>query len=149
MEVSQNCIELIKKFEGLRLEGYYCPAHVPTIGFGSTMYQDGRKVKIGDILTLQEAEALLVWELQTKGKAMPKLNLNQNQYDAVMSFVFNLGLGAFKGSTLYKKININSTDPLIRTEFSKWNKARVNGALIELKGLTNRRKAEADLYFKV
>jgi len=149
MEVSQNCIELIKKFEGLRLEGYYCPAHVPTIGFGSTMYQDGRKVKIGDILTLQEAEALLVWELQTKGKAMPKLNLNQNQYDAVMSLVFNLGLGAFKGSTLYKKININSTDPLIRTEFSKWNKARVNGALIELKGLTNRRKAEADLYFKV
>ena len=149
MEVSQNCIELTKKFEGLRLEGYYCPAHVPTIGFGSTMYQDGTKVKIGDVLTLQEAESLLVWELQTKGKAMPKLKLNQSQYDAVMSFVFNLGLGAFKGSTLYKKININSTDPLIRTEFSKWNKARVNGALIELKGLTNRRKAEADLYFKV
>ena len=147
MEVSQRCIDLIKKFEGLRLEAYLCPAQVPTIGFGSTMYQDGRKVKIGDVLTLQEAEALLVWELQTKGKAMPKLRLNQNQYDAVMSFVFNLGLGAFKGSTLYKKINMNPSDPTIRAEFTRWNKARVNGSLVELKGLTNRRKAEADLYF--
>jgi lysozyme len=147
MEVSQRCIDLIKKFEGLLLEAYLCPAQVPTIGFGSTMYQDGTKVKIGDVLTLQEAEALLVWELQTKAKAMPKLRLNQSQYDAVMSFVFNLGIGAFKGSTLYKKININSSDPSIRAEFSRWNKARVNGSLVELKGLTNRRKAEADLYF--
>jgi lysozyme len=147
MEVSQRCIDLIKKFEGLRLEGYYCSAHVPTIGFGSTMYQDGTKVKIGDVLTLQEAEALLVWELQTKAKAMPKLRLNQSQYDAVMSFVFNLGIGAFKSSTLYKKMNLNPSDASIRAEFERWNKARVNGSLVELKGLTNRRKAEADLYF--
>lgn len=147
MEVSQRCIDLIKKFEGLSLQAYLCPAQVPTIGFGSTMYQDGRKVKIGDVLTLQEAEALLVWELQTKAKAMPKLKLNQHQYDAVMSFVFNLGIGAFKGSTLYKKMNLNPSDPTIRAEFERWNKARVNGSLVELKGLTNRRKAEADLYF--
>lgn len=147
MEVSQRCIDLIKKFEGLSLQAYLCPAQVPTIGFGSTMYQDGRKVKIGDVLTLQEAEALLVWELQTKAKAMPKLRLNQSQYDAVMSFVFNLGIGAFKGSTLYKKMNLNPSDPSIRAEFERWNKARVNGSLVELRGLTNRRKAEADLYF--
>ena len=66
-----------------------------------------------------------------------------------MSFIYNLGIGAFVKSTLKKKIVANSNDKSIKDEFMKWNKARVSGELMELKGLTRRRIAEAELYFKV
>jgi lysozyme len=75
--------------------------------------------------------------------------VNQNQFDALVSFCYNLGIGAFNSSTLKKKVIANPGDLSIRDEFMKWNKARVKGVLTELKGLTNRRKAEADLYFKI
>jgi lysozyme len=75
--------------------------------------------------------------------------VNQNQFDALVSFCYNLGIGAFNSSTLKKKVIANPADASIRDEFMKWNKARVKGVLTELKGLTNRRTAEADLYFKI
>jgi len=148
MIASQNCINLIKMFEGYKPKAYLCPAGVPTIGFGSTMYTDGRKIKLGDTINEQQANELLMWELKNKSIALHGLNLNQNQFDSCLSFIYNLGIGAFAKSTLKKKILLNLNDATIKDEFLKWNKARVNGELMELKGLTRRRIAEADLYFK-
>ena len=136
-------------FEGYKPKAYLCPAGVPTIGFGSTMYTDGRKIKLGDTINEQQANELLMWELKNKSIALHGLKLNQNQFDSCLSFIYNLGIGAFTKSTLRKKILINPNDKSIKDEFLKWNKARVNGQLTELKGLTRRRIAEADLYFKV
>lgn len=148
MIASKNCINLIKMFEGYRAKSYLCPANVPTLGWGSTMYTDGRKVKLGDTINEQQAEELLMWELKNKSNALYGLNLNQNQFDSCLSFVYNLGIGAFANSTLRKKILANPNDPAIKAEFMRWNKARVGGELMELKGLTRRREAEAELYFK-
>ena len=148
MIASQNCINLIKMFEGYKPKAYLCPASVVTIGFGSTMYTDGRKIKLGDTINEQQANELLMWELRNKAFALHGLNLNQNQFDSCLSFIYNLGIGAFAKSTLKKKISLNPNDKSIKDEFLKWNKARVNGELMELKGLTRRRIAEADLYFK-
>lgn len=145
--ISENGINLIRKYEGFYPDAYLCPAGVPTIGYGSTMWADGRKIKLGEKISLENAEKLLMWEINNKALHIQSLNLNQNQFDAVMSFVYNVGLGALLKSTLYKKARIDRNDPTIRDEFMKWNKARKNGVLVPLKGLTNRRKAEADLYF--
>lgn len=149
MTASQNCINIIKMFEGYKAKAYLCPASVVTIGFGSTMYQDGRKIKLGDTINEDQGNQLLMWELKNKSISLQGLNLNQNQFDACLSFVFNLGIGAFAKSTLKKKILINPNDPSIKDEFMKWNKATVGGQLIVLKGLTRRRIAEAELYFKI
>lgn len=148
MIASKNCINLIKMFEGYKAKAYLCPAGVVTIGFGSTMYQDGRKIKIGDTINENQGEELLMWELKNKSNAIHGLTINQNQFDSLLSFVYNLGVGAFAKSTLRKKILINPNDPTIKVEFMKWNKARVGGQLMELKGLTRRREAEAEMYFK-
>jgi lysozyme len=149
MTASQNCINLIKMFEGYKPKAYLCPAGVVTIGFGSTMYQDGKKIKIGDTINEDQANELLMWELKNKSISLHGLNLNQNQFDSCLSFVYNLGIGAFAKSTLKKKIFINANDSTIKDEFMKWNKARVGGQLMVLKGLTRRRVAEAELYFKI
>lgn len=148
MTPSKNCINLVKKFEGLFLKSYLCPASVVTIGWGSTMYKDGKKIKIGEVITLAQAEELLMWELNKKTIALHGLKLNQNQFDACLSFIYNLGIGAFNKSTLLKKIKVNPDDATIKDEFMKWTKARVNGQLVQLKGLINRRTAEVALYFK-
>jgi lysozyme len=66
MTASQNCINLIKLFEGYKAKSYLCPASVVTIGFGSTMYTDGRKIKLGDTINEQQANELLMWELRNK-----------------------------------------------------------------------------------
>lgn len=147
MKASQKCVELIKQFEGYKDKAYLCPAGIPTIGYGSTMWNDGRKVQMGDKITKEGAELLLHWELNNKAVVLYGLNVNQNQANAILSFVFNLGIGAFQKSTLIKKIRLNPNDPTIRDEFMKWNKARVGGKLIELKGLTRRRTAESNLYY--
>jgi lysozyme len=149
MTASKNCIDLIKQFEGYKSKAYLCPAGVPTIGYGSTMYNNGFKVKLGDEINEQEADNLLMWELKSKAVAVEGLHLNQNQFDSCLSFCFNLGIGAFAKSTLKKKIVANRQDLSIKDEFLKWNKARVGGQLMELKGLTRRRIAEAELYFKI
>jgi lysozyme len=145
---SQKCIDLIKKYEGFEKTSYKCPAGIWTIGYGSTMWNDGKKVEAGQKITSEGAEVLLRWELKNKSSALINLTLNQNQFDALLSFIYNLGVGAFKKSTLYKKVKVNANDETIRFEFMKWNKARVNGKLVELKGLTNRRQSEINLYYE-
>lgn len=145
---SKKCIDLIKQFEGFYSNSYLCPASVPTIGWGSTMWADGKKVKLGEVISMENAEKLLIWELTNKQHCLNKLNLNQNQFDALMSFVYNVGVGNLMKSTLYKKALLNANDPTIRDEFMKWNKARVKGVLTPLKGLTRRRQEEANLYYE-
>jgi len=147
MNPSQNCINLIKQFEGYRSKAYLDAVGVPTIGYGSTMWNDGKKVKLGETITLESAGVLLYWQVNKMCVILDTLTLNQNQYDALSSFIYNVGSGAFSKSTLHKKVKANPKDESIRNEFLKWNKGRVNGLLVELKGLTKRRIAESDLYF--
>jgi lysozyme len=148
MTPSKKAVDLIKLFEGFSSKSYLCPASVYTIGYGSTMWNDGKKVKSGETITLQGAENLLLWELQQKSFVLNGLDLNQNQVDAVISFVYNVGASAFGKSTLKKKIKANPNDPTIKDEFMKWNKARVGGKMTELRGLTRRREAESNLYYE-
>jgi lysozyme len=141
-------LNLIKKYEGLRLSSYLCAASVPTIGYGSTRYPNGKKVLLGEKLTGEkEATQLLLATLSPFEDAVNKHlpNLNQCQFDALVCFAYNVGTGALVKSTLLKKAKVNSADPSIVDEFLKWNK--VSGKV--LAGLTNRRREEANLYFSL
>ncbi len=141
-------LNLIKKYEGLRLSSYLCPAGVPTIGYGSTRYPNGKKVLLGEKLTGEkEATQLLLATLSTYEDAVNKHlpNLNQCQFDALVAFAYNLGTGALVKSTLMRKAKANAADPSILDEFLRWNKA---GGKV-LTGLTNRRREEANLYFSL
>jgi lysozyme len=148
IKASANCTDLIKRFEGLSLKPYLCPANVPTIGYGSTLYANGARVRMTDRpLSQQQADVLLNHEVAKFAKivdSMTRDDVSQNQFDALVSFCFNVGGGALKSSTLLRKVNANLNDPTIRAEFLRWNKA----AGRVLKGLTTRREAEANLYFK-
>jgi len=138
--------DLIKKYEGCQLKAYLCPAKIPTIGYGNTMYENGTKVKIGDEITQQRAEELLQYigkYFESEIKKLVKVTLTDNQFGALLSFTYNLGVGNLRISTLLKKINANPNDPTIKDEFLKWNKA---GGKV-LAGLTKRRQSESDLYF--
>ncbi|NDW10456.1 lysozyme [Dysgonomonas sp. 520] len=145
MKTSNSGVDFIRSHEGLVLTAYKCPAGVWTIGYGHT-----KGVKQGDRITEKEAIEYLKEDLEDSEKAVSSQNLklNQNQFDALVSFTFNVGSGNFKSSTLLKKAKANPNDPTIRNEFAKWNKAKVKGVLTALPGLTRRRKEEADLYFK-
>jgi lysozyme len=141
-------IELIKKFEGFMSKPYKCPAGVPTIGYGATFYPDGKKVTMSDkAITEAEGTALLASMLTKFEQYVDSYcidTITQNQFDALVSFCYNLGPNNLKSSTLLKKVNANPNDETIRAEFMKWTKA---GGRV-LKGLVTRRTAEADLYFK-
>jgi lysozyme len=149
-------LELIKQKEGFKASPYLCPAKVPTIGYGATYYPKDYSVVAlrGKRVTLQdppisEATASLLLKSMLKSyeqgvNSFTRDDINQNQFDALTSFAYNLGTGGLKGSNLLKKVNKNPNDSTIRAEFLKWVYA--NGKL--LKGLLVRRKQEADLYFK-
>lgn len=144
-------INLIKKFEGFSSKPYPDPATggVPfTIGYGSTYYEDGRKVTMADApITEDRATKLLAQLLDHYERGVDSFcrdDIGQNQFDALVCFAYNVGIGALKGSTLLKKLNANPNDPTIKDEFLRWNKA----AGRVMKGLTKRRAEEADLYFK-
>lgn len=146
MRTTSTGINLIKYSEGLRLDAYICPAGIPTIGYGSTSYPDGKPVKMGDSITESQASQLLQDTVASFEKGVRRLvtrDLTPNQFSALVSFAFNLGLGALERSTLLKKVNANPTDPSIREEFHRW----VHAGGKVLPGLVTRRKAEADLYF--
>lgn len=139
-------LDIIKKYEGLRLKAYICPAGVPTIGYGSTRYPDGRKIQMGDVITEKEAEQMLIHDVrkfESEVLASVTTPLNDNQLSALISFVYNVGAFAFRKSTIRKKINANRDDPTIKDEFMKW----VRGGGKILPGLVKRRAEEAKLYF--
>ena len=149
MEISQSCLDLIKEFEGLRLKAYLDPADIPTIGYGSIRYPNGTKVRIGDSISVAEAEAFLRFECENTSARVSAITngiqLNQNQYDALISFCFNIGLGAFSESRLLKKLRSNDFVGAA-AEFPRWNKATVDGVKSELPGLTKRRAKEKALF---
>lgn len=141
MKISQQGIDLIKRFEGFSPVAYLCPAGVWTIGHGHTA-----DVHEGDSIDRDTAEDYLREDLESAEGAVGKyvrVPLKQWQFDALVSFTFNLGAGNLYNSTLLKKVNRNPDDPTIRREFEKWVYA---GGRV-LPGLVERRKAEADLYF--
>jgi len=146
-KISNLGLELIKKYEGFKAKAYLCPAKVITIGYGSTYYEDGTKVKLTDSpITQERATELLMALLVPFERAVDSYcvdTINQNQFDALCSFVYNCGSNALKTSTLLKKVNKNPNDPTIKDEFLKWNK----GGGKVLSGLTKRRIEEAQLYF--
>jgi lysozyme len=147
MKVNADGYALLKKFEGCVLKAYKCPAGVWTIGFGNTFYEDGTKVKEGDVITQQRADELakyIVEQFATSIRAMIKQPLNENQFSACVSLAYNIGTGGFKKSSVLRKLNVNPTDPTIADSFRLWNK----GGGVILKGLVRRREAEIALYFK-
>ena len=147
--ISNKGLNLIQRFEGLNLKPYKCPAGIWTIGYGSTFYSDGKKVQAGDSpISQAEATDLLIETLKHYERSVDSFcrdDINQNQFDALVSFCYNVGAGSLKSSTLLKKVNANPLDATIPAEFMKWNK----GGGKVLKGLTERRKAEADLYVSI
>lgn len=147
MRISQNGINLIKKFEGFRSSPYLCSAGVPTIGYGATYYENGTRVKLSDSPISEEwAEVLLkrlLVHYEVGVDSMTRDDITQNQYDALVSFAYNVGLTNFKNSTLLKRVNANSKDLDITNQFMKW--IRAGGKVI--RGLISRRRVEAQLYF--
>jgi lysozyme len=148
MKVNKLGIDMMHHFEGCKLQAYQCSAKVWTIGWGNTYYQDKRPVKQGDVITQAQANELFEMVMNEFAievrKALTK-QLNENQFSALVCFAYNVGIGNLKKSTLLRKANINPNDETIAGEFAKWNKA---GGKV-LNGLTRRRLAEAELYFKV
>lgn len=140
MKPSQNCIDLVKHFEGCQLKAYRCPADVLTIGYGHTS-----GVKEGDVCTQQQADEWLLEELTAAGAQIDilELSLNQNQFDCLCSFVYNLGVFNLQKSTLLRLIKSNPNDPHIPLELYRWVKAGGK----TLQGLQFRRLSESHLYF--
>jgi lysozyme len=145
MKINARGLALVKRWEGCELTAYRCPAGILTIGYGST----GPHVKPGMVITEAEAEALLLKDLarfETGVSAILGLApTNEDQFSALVSFSFNLGLHALLKSTLMKKHKARDY-PAAADQFRSWNKARVRGQLIPLAGLTARREAERKLY---
>lgn len=147
MKLDENGYKLLRGFEGLSLKPYLCSAGVPTIAYGSTFYPSGKKV------TMQDAPINLAtanWMLkETADKfavdvnKLIKANLNQNQFNAIVSLAYNIGIAGIAKSSLLKKVNANPSDPTIRNSFLVWNKG--GGRVLD--GLTKRRTKEANLYF--
>lgn len=139
MQTSNNGINLIKRFEGLRLEAYRDSVGIPTIGYGHT-----HGVKMGDVITGAQADAFLRDDLQVAELTINtnvKVKLTQGQFDALASFVFNLGSGNFVKSTLLKKLNTGDYAGAA-DEFGKW----VNAGGKKLPGLVKRRAAEREVF---
>lgn len=135
---------LARRFEGLYLTPYLCPAGVPTIGYGATYYEDGTPVTLRDSqITKERAEVLLLWMvrkvyLPAVIKLCPGVvNEKPGRVAALIDWTFNLGAGMLRSSTLRKKVNAGDWDA-VPSEIRKWNKA---GGRV-LRGLTIRREAE-------
>lgn len=137
-------VELIKEFEGCRLTAYKCPAGVWTIGYGHTGTVDGKAIASGMTITAAKATELLKKDLakfEASVNTYVTAPITQNMFDALVSFAYNCGSGALKGSTLLKKLNANDYDGAAE-QFPLWNKA---GGKV-LKGLVRRRERERQLF---
>jgi lysozyme len=139
MKISQKGLDLIKRFEGLKLKAYLCPANVWTVGYGST----GPHVWQGKVISEQEAEDLLKKDVERFERAVEAnaKNATQNQFDALVSFAFNVGVSNLKSSTLLRLHNAGQYQAAA-DQFLRWNKA---GRTV-LPGLTRRRAQERGLY---
>lgn len=146
MKASQSCIDLIKQFEGFSAVPYRCPADKATIGYGSTFYEDGKPVTMQDPPITEERAKDIVYTVLYKNfepfvNNMITVPVTQNQYDALVDFAYNVGVGSLKTSTLMRKLNAKDYKGAA-DEFLRWNKS----ANKELAGLTKRRQAERALF---
>ncbi len=150
-----KAIELIKKFEGFKTKAYKCPAGVLTIGYGTTIYKDGSKVKKDDYCDESGATFMLQYECEKLALRITDLchptELSNNELCALVSLVYNIGIGNFQKSTLLKNIQKKNDYGLklmkdwkqeCEFQFTRWNKSKGKA----LKGLTARRKAEKELF---
>ena len=146
-KLDENGYRLIQGFEGLSLVPYKCSAGVATIGWGATFYPSSKKVTMQDAPISLATAKWMFKETADKFAAdvdkMIKANINQNQFNAIVSLAYNIGLAGLAKSSLLKKVNANPSDPTITNSFMIWNKA---GGKV-LNGLTKRRAIEAKLYF--
>lgn len=141
MEPSKQCLDFIKSFEAFRANAYYCPGGKLTIGYGTTA-----GVRLGDTITEEVAIQKLKADVSSAAatiKALVHAPLNQNQFDALVSFVYNVGAGNFSKSTLLRRINDGRWE-IVPEEFKRW--IYVNGQ--PSKGLIKRRTSEAGLFTK-
>ena len=139
MTTSQKGIELIKEFEGCRLKAYKCPAGVWTIGYGTT-----QGVKPNMVITQAQAETFLKRDIKPAESVLNGMGINytQGQFDALVAWVYNLGIGAFKSSTMYRYIVARRNDVEITDQMVRW----VNAGGRPLAGLKRRRVAEANMF---
>lgn len=146
MNATDCAVSLIKTFEGLSTTAYKCPAGVWTIGYGHA-----QGVKEHDVITKDEAVVYLQSDLKkfafdlTKALNAAEILVNQAQFDALVSFAFNVGLGALIKSTLWKKLTEHDIQGAA-DQFLRWNKVRNSGRMVESSGLTRRREAERRLF---
>lgn len=142
MKINKEGLSIIKQCEGCRLKAYLCPSLIPTIGYGHTT-----GVKIGDIITQADADRYLLQDLkrfEQAVSALVKVPINENQFSALVSFAFNVGVGNLKSSTLLKKLNLRDYKGC-SNEFDRW----VYGSNKKpLEGLKKRRKLERELFNK-
>lgn len=147
MEPSTKAYDIIRLFEAsnkCRLKAYLDTGGVPTIGWGTTVYPNGKKVRIGDVCTEEEANQWLVHDVKASVQAIKRLvkvHISQSMFDALVSFVYNLGSGNFSGSTLLKLINASKFNEAA-DQFPRWRFD--NGK--EQPGLTKRRAEEQKLF---
>ena len=151
--MNEKGIELIKQFEGFKAKPYLCPAGIPTIGYGTTIYPDGRNVTLKDQpITESQADIYLRYHVKFVNDKILKLTngkLNENQLSALVSFAYNIGIEKLRKSTLFKRVLADKDGLSIREEFLKWKYAKdpKTGQMVVLPGLLRRRIAEANLYF--
>ena len=149
MIVSKNGLDLIKEFESFKSKPYLCPSQKATIGWGSTYYPDGKKVTLQDKeITEEKAFEILEYiankDFGSNINKVVKVPLNQNQFDALVSFAYNIGNGNFNSSTLLRWLNQGNYKEA-SMQLLRWDKSKG----IVLNGLTKRRKAEKALFDKV
>ena len=142
MQMSQGGLDtLLKKFEGCKLKAYRCPANVCTIGYGHTSSAGAPEVRDGMIITQADAETILRQDLikyERSVQDLVKVKLTQNQFDVLVDFAYNAGVGNLKSSTMLKKVNAGDLDA-VPAELMKWTK----GGGKVLPGLVRRRQAES------
>lgn len=145
MSARKTAEAIIKKYEGLRLKAYLDTGNVPTIGYGNTQYKDGRKVRIGDVITKEQAESEFSHDLDSFFKEVQsrlKVKVTDGQLAALVSFAYNVGIGQLTSSTLWKKLHAKSSPSDIANEFRKW----VFDDGKKLAGLVARRESERNLF---
>ncbi len=146
MTAKQLAADIIKKFEGYSSKPYMCPANVPTIGYGSTMYKNGERVTMDDPeITEEQATEMLMDTIKSVEKQVKKVltvKLKPHQMAALVSFTYNVGIGNFSNSTLLAWVNSNPDFPRIPEQFRRWNK----GGGKVLQGLVRRREEEIKLW---
>ena len=153
MKTSERGLDMIVAFEGIELEAYKCPAGVWTIGVGHTGYVDGRKIAEGMEITRDKAYDLLRGDTKKVEEYLAKQpfagRLVQRQLDALVSFIFNVGISSFETSTMRRKLCTGADDASVAEEFGRWVYGTSDGKKVVLKGLVRRRQMEAERFLGI